>query len=95
MQRDVGVREDGGVSVVLASSLQGICRVGKDMLRLFPCRLDYAHDKHKDQGEYHGVLYEGLAALACAKLIDFSHQCVVSSLVCRDESRAGSEDRSA
>jgi len=79
MQRDVGVGEDADYSVVLASLLQGICHVGKDMPRLFPCRLDYAHDKHKDQGEYHGVLYDGLAVLACAKLIDLSHQCVVSS----------------
>lgn len=49
------------------------------MLRLATCQLDYAEDKHQDQGKDHGVLDEALAVFARAKLMDFSRQDVVSS----------------
>lgn len=64
---------------MIASLPQSVLHVGKDMLRLATCQLDYADDKHKDQGKDHGVLYEALAVFAPAKLMDFSRQDVVSS----------------
>ena len=90
-------RQDGDASVVITSLLQSIGHVRQDMLGLATRQLRYADDKQKDYGEDHGVLYESLALLAFAILIDFSRQDVFSSqssAVSRIQGRADEDHNS-